>query len=377
MNYYGDLYDINFFSGEFYQATIYDASVTIESPGSPIWKTWQSPNINEDVAKQLWQDFKERKGYHLRSKLLNGRISNADRLLLVLILCEDAYRNRDPNAFFLLNRILYTSNIQGLQLKSIKLHCAWFALSRLLISNNKNPLNSIVDHCLNYFDSDTLQHTKYTRENIKVETPVRKEWARQGISFDNRKSVESFYAQTYSYILELTAANHQIETLFNYTVIIDLIKRLGVKQIFDYGAGIGTFNILANWYGIEGTYADLPSETMNYARQRFSDLRIRIPMLELDPREYELPQDIDCVICTEVLEHIYEPEKLTKAIYESLRPKGLLIISESFDYIDDFCTHLPKHKGKGGKKFLEFLRQMGFVQLNVSYNIHPSVHMKA
>ena len=71
MNYYEDLYDINFFSGEFYQATIYDASVTIESSGSPIWKTWQSPNINKDVAKQLWQDFKERKGYYLTSKLLN------------------------------------------------------------------------------------------------------------------------------------------------------------------------------------------------------------------------------------------------------------------------------------------------------------------
>jgi len=376
MNYYEDLYDINFFSGESYQAAIYDASVTIESPGSPIWKTWQSSNINKDVAKQLWQDFKESKGNYLTSKLLNGRISNADRLLLVLILCEDAYRNRDPIAFFLLNRILYTSNIQGLQLKSIKLHCAWFALSHLY-SNNKNPLNSIVDNCLNYFDSDTLQRTKYTCENIKVETPVREEWARQGISFDDRKSVESFYEHTYSYILELTAANHQIETLFNYTVIIDLIKRLGVKQIFDYGAGIGTFNILANRYGIKGTYADLPSETMNYARQRFSDLRIRIPMLELDPRKYELPQDIDCVICTEVLEHVYEPEKLTKAIYESLRPKGLLIISESFDYIDGFCTHLPKHKGKGGEKFLESLRRMGFMQLNVGYNIHPSVHMKA
>lgn len=376
MNYYEDLYDINFFSGEFYQATIYDASVTIESPGSPIWKTWQSPNINKDAAKQLWKDFKEREGYYLRSKLLNPRIPNTDRLLLVLILCEDAYRNRDPNAFFLLNRILYTSSIQALQLKSIKLHYAWFALSHLY-SNNKNPLNSIVDHCLNYFDSDTLQHIKYTRENIKVETPVREEWAMQKIFFDNRKSVESFYAQTYSYILELTAANHQIETLFNYNVIIDLIKRLGVKQIFDYGAGIGTFNILADRYGIEGIYADLPSETMKYARQRFDNLGISIPMFELDPREYKLSQDIDCVICTEVLEHIYEPEKLTKAIYESLRPKGLLIISESFDYIDGFCTHLPKHKGKGGKKFLEFLRQMGFVQLNVGYNIHPSIHMKA
>ena len=308
--------------------------------------------------------------------LLNARIFDADRLLLVLILCEDAYRNRDPNAFFLLNRILYTSSIQALQLKSIKLHYAWFALSHLY-SNNKNPLNSIVDHCLNYFDSDTLQHIKYTRENIKVETPVREEWAKQRISFDNRKSVESFYAQTYSYILELTAANHQIETLFNYNVIIDLIKRLGVKQIFDYGAGIGTFNILACRYGIEGIYADLPSETMKYARQRFDNLGISIPMFELDPREYKLSQNIDCVICTEVLEHIYEPEKLIKVIYESLRPKGLLIISESFDYIDGFCTHLPKHKGKGGEKFLESLRRMGFVQLNVGYNIHPSIHMKA
>lgn len=376
MSYYEDLCDINFFSGESYKVTSYDTSVTIEIPGSPIWETWQSPNMNKDVAKQLWQDFKERKGYYLRSKLLNAQISNADRLLLVLILCEDAYRNRDPNAFFLLNRILYTSSIQVLQLKSIKLHYAWFALSRLLTSNHKNPLNSIIDHCLNYFNRDTLQHTKYTCENIKVETPVREDWTRQGISFDNRKRVESFYEHTYSYILELTAANHQVETLFNYNVIIDLIKRLGVKQIFDYGAGIGTFLILAYRYGIEGTYADFPSETMKYARQRFDDLGISIPMIELDPGEYKLPQDIDCVICTEVLEHIYDPEKLTRAIYESLSPKGLLIISESFDCIDDFCTHVPEHKGKGGKKFLDFLTEMGFEQLDVGYNIHPSVHIK-
>jgi 2-polyprenyl-3-methyl-5-hydroxy-6-metoxy-1,4-benzoquinol methylase len=374
VNYYEQLYDINFFSNESYVASVNYASVEIKNPGIPDWDTWQSKALIGKKAKRLWDDFSENKEDYFRSQLFRDLHFEEERLLLVLILCEKAYRDKDLNSFFLLIRILISSGIEELILKAIKLQYAWFVLSYL--SHGATPaIEMILDHGINFFQNK-LKMRDITKDVFKVEVPVKLDWEAQHVSPYIREAVENFYISTHSYIPELIAANHQVETLFNYGLICDLLKRLGVETIIDYGAGIGTFLMTAHNYGIRGIYADLRSTTMQYAQHRFKSYKVKIPVLELDPKEFKLPNNLDCIVCTEVLEHIFEPEELIRTFYDALRPQGILVVSESFDYVENFCSHLPQHKGKGGDVFLNLLSSSGFKQILVGFTIHPTVHIK-
>lgn len=216
----------------------------------------------------------------------------------------------------------------------------------------------------------------YSIEHIKVETPVREDWIQVGAQFGDRRSVLDFYRTTNSYILELTAANHQVETLFNYELILQELLRLGVTNVYDYGAGIGTFLLRASQLGLQGTYVDLDSQTMRFAKKRLRDHGIRANYRVIRNGNPGLSNNLECIVCTEVLEHVYDAECLVRAFYEALRPGGVLVVSESFDYVKEFCTHIPQYKGKGGRRFLRYLQKVGFRQIKLQFDIHPTVHVK-
>jgi 2-polyprenyl-3-methyl-5-hydroxy-6-metoxy-1,4-benzoquinol methylase len=374
MDYYEQLYDINFFSCDDYKAQKESSEITILNPGNPDWETWKSQNLSKKLAREIWNDFKKNSGNESETLLLKKTLKKNDFLLLLLILCEDAYRRFDSEAFYFLNRILYTSNNPVLRLKATKLQYAWLSLFRL--SRKKNPLKDIINHGLNYLNRRFQISQSFNIDQVKVEVPVRNDWIKQKVMYEDKESVLNFYKHTHSYILELIAANHQVETLFNYYVILDILKRLGISTCFDYGGGIGTFSLLAETFNINCIFSDIESETMSYAKERLKYLNSDVSLFLLRPDKIIIPENLECILCTEVLEHIFEPDAIIRAIYKSLRPSGILVVSESFDYIDNFCTHLPRHKGKGGANFFKYLKKIGFKQIKPIFSIHPTIHIK-
>ena len=379
MDYYKQLYDINFFGHSTYSAQAGRASVVVLEPGTPDWKSWRSPRLSPEPAEALWQKARDEPGVLTPLDLRDITGARADKLLLTLLLCEDAYRRFDAKAFFPLNRALYSSGDEELALKATKLQYAWRSielLSPLASSTDRPPLSLVMDDTLHYLAGVSGVPQPYTASDFKVEVPVRNDWVRRQMSLNDPQAVEDFYRTTLSYILELTAANYQVQTLFNYAVIIDLLKRSGVREIFDYGAGIGTFSQLAYANGISSTHADLDSETMFFAQNRYERLGLNIPTIRIDPKDPKLPATAECIVCTEVLEHIFDPEKLVREMHAALRPGGILVVSESFDYVDEFCTHLPMHRGQGGRKFLEFMNSVGFREMPTGHLLHPTVHLK-
>lgn len=395
MNYYEQLYDINFFSTSSYFAKINKSSIEIEAPGTPLWSTWQGSKLSADTASKIWHESRHTFNPASWISITENTVSDSDLLLIALILCEDAYRTFNSEQFFFYNRLLYASCDEGVRLKAIKLHKAWDAVWRLsgnvcgikekFCSNldayqysqyNTEilPLQLVIDSAISYLMS--VGYKPCTCDDFKVEKPVAEDWQKQGVSSNSVTDVVDFYKTTHSYILELTAANYQVETLFNYTVIIDLLKKLGVNSVFDYGAGIGTFVELASTYGMSCAYADLNSLTMDFAKTRFNDSGYKIKTFELDPFGANLFKKFDCVVCTEVLEHIFKPDQLVREIYSHLRPGGLFVVSESFDYSEDFCSHLHFHRGKGGGVFLSFLKSIGFRQMLTEFSLHPTIHIR-
>jgi SAM-dependent methyltransferase len=382
-SYYKQLYDVNFFASNEYRASVESTSVQVGSRG-PLWSEWKSDALSQDEAESLWASLRERKS---TDDLLTGLarvLSSSDRTLMTLILCEAAYRERNREVFFTLARALWSSEFPDVSLKAKKLLAAWNALRKLASGTEKyrqpenfsytNSIDQLVNEAVEFCNRN--DNRTYSPSDVKVEIPVREAWNREKRDINNILDVEEFYKTTYSYVLELTAANYQVETLFNYQLVLSHLCKLGVTYLFDFGAGIGTFVLLANKMGINCIYADLDSKTQNYAKEHIKRYGGQAQFITLDYYEPQLPQGVDCIVCTEVMEHICDPHGLVNKIYNTLRPGGIFVVSESFDYVEDFCTHMPQHKGKGGQKFLDFLSQKGFTRLQLPFDIHPTVHVK-
>jgi SAM-dependent methyltransferase len=198
--------------------------------------------------------------------------------------------------------------------------------------------------------------SEFIKIMMRVETPVRDAWNHfwhQNPDYNNHVKILDFYRTTESYIFELMAANNMIETLNSYCVFLEEIKNKNITQVIDYGAGVGSLVILLKEKKYDVIYADLKSKTSDFARWRFKERQMDIPFLELDDNIKQLTES-DLIICTEVLEHIPNPEELILSFKSKY-----LAISESFDYIDEFCTHLPQHKGKSSK-FIQMMYKLDF-----------------
>ncbi len=118
---------------------------------------------------------------------------------------------------------------------------------------------------------------KGIKTNLAVEYPVKMDWMRMDVGYDDPEKIVDFYRKTQSYIWELMAANNIVETLYNYGVTLNRMKKMGVNEFLDYGAGIGTFIIVAHEAGFKATHMDLPSQTLEFAKWRYHFRRINLP----------------------------------------------------------------------------------------------------
>lgn len=220
-------------------------------------------------------------------------------------------------------------------------------------------------------------------KNMVVEEPVGKDWKIRKVDPTNTTSVIDFYKETDSYIYELMAANHIVQTLFTYAVMVERMKSIGVKSVLDYGAGIGTLSILLSSVGFDVTYAELPSKTAEFAKSRFKKRNLSIPVFELTGDErYDLSQPLfndkqfDCILSTEVIEHVSKPLDLIFAFSEKLQSGGVVVVSESCEYTEQFASHLEQNKQYGGQAFIDQMEKVGFKLHPVDFFIPQLIFIK-
>jgi len=117
------------------------------------------------------------------------------------------------------------------------------------------------------------------------------------------------------------------------------------RSVLDFGAGIGSQLLPLFAKGCVCTHADVGGVMMRYAAWRyhrvvFSRTSTRGPDVSLvelrdDYMERGVPElsdkAFDLVICTEVIEHVQEPEDLIARLATWVKPGGLLVATTSFD----------------------------------------------
>lgn len=112
------------------------------------------------------------------------------------------------------------------------------------------------------------------------------------------------------------------ETVFNW------INKTKPQRVLDAGCGRGFYiNSLHFFPFIKEIYGcDINENYLKIAKKKAADQRIRITRASL----YALPYPdgyFDCVICSEVLEHLKNDRRALKELKRVLRPKGLLLIT--------------------------------------------------
>ena len=212
-------------------------------------------------------------------------------------------------------------------------------------------------------------------EQLAVEVPVRRDWQRLRIHASDPAEVLRFYKVTDSYIWELMAANSMIETLFNYAVTLDKLQSLGVKDVLDYGAGIGTFVIACATRRIRARHMDLRSKTREFAEWRYIARGMKVPMIDASGDHSDIPAS-RAIVCLEVVEHVFEPLRLLDEFRRAIPVGGILVVSESCRYTKNFVSHLPSNRWLGGRRFLRELGARGFQEVLPEPAVHPRVFRK-
>lgn len=243
----------------------------------------------------------------------------------------------------------------------------------------KSPKYCALHELSEYLDLKITSVEKW----MLVEEPVHEEWKKMKVDPYDHDDINHFYRVTDSYVYELMAANNIVQTLYAYSVMIERLQKLGVRNILDYGGGAGTLSILLSRLGYKVTYADLAGKTADFAGWRFKKRGLNIPIINLEGNEktdLKAPNlknaRFDCILSAEVIEHVLYPVDLIKSFKNKLPSGGIAVISESCQYTEQFISHLESNKKYGGLEFIRIMRTQGFEQLPVDFFIPQQLFIK-
>ena len=100
----------------------------------------------------------------------------------------------------------------------------------------------------------------------------------------------------------------------------------GITRLLDFGAGIGTYALIAAERGVDVTVYE-PNPVM----REFMEWRARKYGLALDVRTTEPHETFDAVVCWHVFEHLECPEEKLDYLLDRLTPGGVFISDDGFD----------------------------------------------
>ncbi len=153
------------------------------------------------------------------------------------------------------------------------------------------------------------------------------------------EEVESFYKGENFYLYELIPWNYNNPV---YQEKIEPLLHYHNKKILEMGAGIGSLCIALAYAGNQVTYCDISDVLCKFAKQRFEDRGLNIPIVN----NLKGLCDFDIVIANDLFEHIHKDALpgLLKEIASVLRDDGFVYHRDNFGQQDIFPMHYD-HSG--------------------------------
>ena len=190
-----------------------------------------------------------------------------------------------------------------------------------------------------------------------------------------------WYRKTEEYIWELTA--YHSDPGFNYSGMVKgIVERLAtfdtIRRVLCLGDGIGDLTLALHRAGFKAVYHDLAnSRTAAFARFRFERHgvaeEIRLSM-NTGWEPHLRSQAYDAVISLDFLEHVTDVEGWVHAIYEAIRPGGVLVAQNAFNIGSGPEGSIPCHLARNDryeKDWDPLLESLHFIQLSSNWYRRP------
>ncbi|RLB83748.1 MAG: hypothetical protein DRH17_00920 [Deltaproteobacteria bacterium] len=233
---------------------------------------------------------------------------------------------------------------------------------------------------LNIYLSAIFEVMLYTKKSfaelidlVKVEVPVERDWNSVHPDPDDQESLDDFYKKTEAFIYDGMANHTSPPTMATLGEVVRICLHFGLKEMLDWGAGVGTLTILLNKYGIQTHHVDLPGKTLEFARWRY---RLRAMDVNVIPLPHLFTtESVDGIVCLEVVEHVKEPVEMLKKLHRIIRPGGILICSESCAQLE-YSSHLKTNASFSGEAFIEKMNQIGFQLIPEFSRFYPKTYQR-
>jgi len=130
--------------------------------------------------------------------------------------------------------------------------------------------------------------------------------------------------------------------------LLEMLKSLGVDSIVDYGAGGGHTTLLAKAMGFSRVIHHEYDVFSPYVLWRASFIHSSVS--EKNEQQFlvsdaslplNLPEPVQAVICTDVAEHVWDPDIMLEEIRGALSPDGYLVWNAMFG--ENISCHLHSH----------------------------------
>jgi ubiquinone/menaquinone biosynthesis C-methylase UbiE len=109
--------------------------------------------------------------------------------------------------------------------------------------------------------------------------------------------------------------------------LTQLLRKTKTKSCLDFGSGVGTHGIALAQNKCLVTVLDVPGPLLDFTIKRFKHRSLGCIPLE---NHAELPEnEFDIAICTDVLEHVFDPVKELGRICRSMKSNGIMHLQVS------------------------------------------------
>ncbi len=115
-------------------------------------------------------------------------------------------------------------------------------------------------------------------------------------------------------------------------------------KVLEVGCGGG--HVLRMFPESDLTGVDVSGEMLHKARRNLQGLRVRLLKGELHELDLQ-PASFDKIICTEVLEHVVDPESILEQMRRLLAPAGRAVVTIPNDHLINGLKRIVRRSGLG------------------------------
>jgi 2-polyprenyl-3-methyl-5-hydroxy-6-metoxy-1,4-benzoquinol methylase len=111
------------------------------------------------------------------------------------------------------------------------------------------------------------------------------------------------------------------------TIFKEMVCQKGHVKVLDYGCGWGNFLMSLPRRQVEAYCYDISEPAMSGLEDVMRMLKRNVSRIDFGEDGRIIPEDIDLIICSHVLEHVEDDRRLLVNLTKALRPGGYLLIN--------------------------------------------------